>query len=151
MADDHRPKISAGCENDDAHGYAKRASDQNAQRILVGMRRSEKDALHDASGDPSAAARAKKHCQPLEEKSSKREFLIKARSDKCIENSEHRECQISLHILELAEVAAKPSLFGKINRRENNCSQSDGDHERPHPTRRPLQADVAQGLAAQLD
>src|SRR2546430_15093171 len=99
---------------------------------------SEKTALDDAGSDPRAATCAKKHGQSLKEKSSKHEFFVKACSKKCIEDAKKREFHISLHILELAEVAAKPRLFRKIHGDENNCGQPNTDHERVRPTRRPL-------------
>src|SRR5206468_1599774 len=113
------------------------------------MRHPEKCTLQKACGDPRAAASPEAHGHALHEKSAKHEFLVKARSDKCIENAEKREFQISLHILELAEVATKSRLFRKVHGDENNRGEPDTDHERAHPTRRPLKPDVGQPLAAQ--
>ena len=115
------------------------------------MRHPEERTLQKACGDPPAAASPEAHGHALHEKSAKHEFLIKARSDKCIENAEKREFQISLHILELAEVAAKSRLFRKVHGDENNRGEPNTDHERARPTRRPLQPDVGQPLSAQPD
>src|SRR6266480_6380974 len=115
MADDHRPKITARCENQQSHQNAQRAGDRDAERILVNVRRAEKRALQDTRDDPCAAASAEKHGQALHKESAKHEFLVKARSDECIENAKKCEFHVSLHTLELAEVAAKPRLFRKIH------------------------------------
>src|SRR5207248_7106990 len=109
----------------------------------------EKCTLQKTCDDPRAAAGTKEHGDALHEKSAKHEFLIKARSDQCIENAEKREFQISLHILELAEVATKSRLFRKVHGDENNRGERNTDHESARPTRRPLQPDVGQPLAAQ--
>ena len=70
------------------------------------MRYSEERALHDTRDDPRAAAGTKEHGDALHKESAKREFLIKARADKCIEDAKNRKFQISLHIFELAQIAA---------------------------------------------
>ena len=85
------------------------------------MRCSEKRALCDTCDDPRAAACTEKHGQTLHKETAKREFLIKTRADKCIENAKNCEFQISLHSLELAQIAAKPRLFRKIHGDEDNC------------------------------
>jgi hypothetical protein len=103
--------------------------------------------LKETCHDPRAAAGTKEHGDALHKKSAKHEFLIKARSDQRINNSKNCKFEVSLHILELAEVAAKARPFGKIHGDENNCSQPNNDHEGAHPTRRPLQPDVGQSLA----
>src|SRR5260370_42170689 len=95
---------------------------------------SEKSALGDAGSDPRAATRAKKHGQPLKEKASKHEFLIKAGSDQRIENAIHSQFEIPLDRLEPSQIAAEACFFGKIHGDENNRGQPNTDHERAHPT-----------------
>src|SRR3982751_2728412 len=112
---------------------------------------SEKRALHNACRDPRAAACAEKHGQSLHKKSTKRKFLVKPCADERIENAKCCEFHISLYILKLAEVTAKPRLFRNIHGNEKNCSKPNTCGEGAHPIRRPLQADVGQSLAAQPD
>src|SRR5436190_19409471 len=115
------------------------------------MRCSEKRALRHACRDPRAAACAEQHGQTLHKKSTKHEFLVKPCADQRIENAKCCEFQISLYILKLAEVTAKPRLFRKIHGNENNSSERNTYGESAHPTCRPLQPGVGQCLAAQPD
>ena len=111
MSDDHRPKIATRRENQQSHQNAEGAGDRDPKRILVRMRCPEKRALHQASDDPRSAASTEQHGQSLHEESAEHEFLVEARPDRCIEDAQECEFQISLHLLELAQVAAKPRLF----------------------------------------
>src|SRR6266478_4303885 len=115
------------------------------------MRCPEKRPLDETCRDPRAAAGTEKHGQALHKETAEHEFLVKACSDQCIKNAKNRKVDISLHILELAQVAAKPSLFGKIHGDKHNCGEPNTNHERAHPTRRPLQPDVGQSLTTQPD
>src|SRR5438552_17611224 len=112
------------------------------------MRRPEKRALHDTCEDPRGAASTEKHGQTLHKETAKHEFLVKPRADRCINNSKSCKLEISLHLLKLAQIAAKPRLFRKINGDENNCREPNTNHKRAHPTRWPFQSDVGQPLAA---
>jgi hypothetical protein len=89
VPDDHRPKIAARRENQQAHQNAKRACDRYSEQILVSVPRPEKRALHDACDYPRAAATAKHHGQALHKKAAKRELLVKPCSDQCIENTKN--------------------------------------------------------------
>src|SRR5437868_5097241 len=102
MADDHRPKITARREDQQTHQNAERAGDRDAERILVSVRESKERALQETGDDPRTATSAEQHRQTLHKKSAKREFFVETRPDKCIQNSEKHELQISLNILELA-------------------------------------------------
>src|SRR5439155_6051071 len=105
---------------------------------------SEKRRLHDAGSDPRAATRAKKHGQPLKEKSSKHEFLIKVSPDQRIQNAIHSQFEIPLDRLEPTQIAAESCFFGKIHRRENKSSGEKADHHRSPPVLGPFQPDVCE-------
>src|SRR5207245_10680104 len=110
----------AACRENPRHHYSGQcAGHRDAKRILVGLRCSEKRALHSACGDPRAAACAEKHRQTLHKESTKHKFLVKACADQRIENAKCCEFQISSYILELAEVTTKSRLFRKIHDNEN--------------------------------
>src|SRR6266540_2062372 len=123
MSNDHGPKIASRRKNNEPHYHTQCAGDGDAERILIRVRRSKKRALHQTCGKPGPTAGTEKHCQSLHKESAKREFLVKARADECVQNAIHRDFQISLHILEFGEVATKPRLFRKIHGDENNCGQ----------------------------
>src|SRR5438874_2173391 len=112
---------------------------------------SEKRRLHDAGSDPRAATRAKKHSQPLKEKSSKHEFLIKAGSDQRIENAIHSQFEVPLDGLEPAQIAAVSCFFGKIHRRENKSGGEKADDHRPPPVLGSFQPDVCEPFPAQAN
>ena len=65
VGDDRHPQVATGGEEDERHGEADRAGEQYAERVLVGVRKSEQYRLDQTRDAPCQFATAEEHSQPL--------------------------------------------------------------------------------------
>ena len=65
VGDDRNPQIATCGEEDDTHGEADRSGEHHAERVLVGVRKSEQRRLDQTRHAPSQFAPSKEHGQPL--------------------------------------------------------------------------------------